>query len=289
MQPGNDPRTLRHGLTAGGAPVMAPAIATPAMVPIANAPCQVGMTGMGHLSTLSAIQVQEKANLLQEVTAMIGAEVQMANKYNILDSAGNQLFYAYETTGCCRRQLQTGCCHDCAPYDVNILYTPPGQLHQHFISMSRPCQLTCCCVNRPVATVIDETTKMKIGSFRDPCTCCSLKFQVRDAQDNDVLEVDGGCCCTQPGMLCPLPCGPCSRVEFDVKDAQQGHVVAKVAKKVPSCLTWCFAPDVDNYQVDFQSIQHPQWKAIMMAFTIFMDFRYFNVNRNEREAQADRS
>lgn len=274
MQTVGDSRTL---MAQGVMPVMAMAVAPP----------QMGMTGMQHLATMPGLQVQEKANLLQEITALIGAEIEMANKYNILDMAGNQVFYAVEETDCCRRQLQTGCCHDCAPYDVRVLYTPPGQLRQNFVRMTRPCQFTCCCLNRPVADVVDSSQgrDVKIGSFRDPCTCCCLKFQVRDEQDNDVLEVDGGCLLTQPGMLCPLPCGPCSKVKFDVKDASSGNVVAKIEKQVPSCLTWCFAPDIDNYQLDFDQVQHPQWKAILLAFTIFMDFRYFNVNRNEKNAQ----
>jgi len=261
-------------------------------MPMAMAPGQMGMvacmTGMQHIGQLPALQVKEKANMMQEITALLGAEIEMANKYNILDGAGNQVFFAVETTDCCRRQLQNGCCHDCAPYDVDVLYTPPGQLQQKFVRMTRPWQFTCCCINRPVANVVDTSTgaEVKIGSFKDPCTCCALKFQVRDATDNEVLVVDGGCCCTQPGMLCPLPCGPCSKVEFDVKDAQSGNVVAKIEKQVPSCLSFLFAPDIDNYQLEFNQVQNPQWKAILLAFTIFMDFRYFNVNRNNSNADT---
>merc|ERR1719272_2577930 len=113
-----------------------------------TAPGQMGMTGMQHIAQLPALQVQEKANMLQEITALLGAEIEMANKYNVLDGANNQVFYAVENTDCCRRQLQNGCCHDCAPYDVDVLYTPPGQLHQKFLKMTRPFQCTCCCLNR---------------------------------------------------------------------------------------------------------------------------------------------
>jgi len=282
MQVVGDARTMQ-------APIMGMAVAPGQMGAPQLAPGQMGMTGMQHIASMPGLEVQEKANMLQEITAMLGAEVEMANKYNILDGAGNQLFFAVEETDCCRRQLQNGCCHDCAPYDVNILYTPPGQLQQRFLRMTRNFQCTCCCFNRPTADVLDEGSspgnQVKIGSFRDPCTCCSLKSQIRDAQDNDVLEVDGGYLCCQPGMMCPLPCGPCATVEFDVKDKQSGNVVAKIQKKVPSCLTWCFAPDVDNYKLEFNQVQNPQWKAILLAFTIFMDFRYFNTNKNEKTAQ----
>lgn len=224
--------------------------------------------------------------MLQEVTAILGAEIEMANRYRVLDRAGNQLFYAVEHTNCCVRQLQKGCCHDCAPWSVDVLYTPPGALQQRFMSLRRPCQLTCCCVNRPVATVVDDETQATLGSFRDPCSCCLLRFQVRDATDNDVLIVNGGHCCCQPGFFCPLPCGPCAEVSFSVEDAQSGSTVARISKRVPSFLSWCFTPDIDNYHVDFEQVTNPHWKAILLALTIFMDFRYFNTNRNERASEA---
>merc|ERR1719270_1929089 len=85
----------------------------------------MGMTGMQHLGTINAIDVQEKANWLQEATAMLGEEIQMANRYFVLDRAGNRLFYAVERTDCCKRQMQNGCCHDCAAWEVDVLYTPP--------------------------------------------------------------------------------------------------------------------------------------------------------------------
>merc|ERR1740130_313102 len=121
MHPHGDARTLRQPMAVAHA-------VQPAGYPVAGgmamAPSQMGMTGMQHIASLPALEVQEKANMLQEISAMVGMELEMANKYNVLDGAGNKIFFAIEETNCCKRQLQNGCCHDCAPYDVNILYTP---------------------------------------------------------------------------------------------------------------------------------------------------------------------
>lgn len=276
------------GMAVPVGPGMYPPAMMAAPVPMAMPGC--GATGMAHLQTMGQVDVQERANLLQEATALLGAEIEMANKYRILDHVGNQMYYAVERTDCCRRQMQNSCCHDCASWEVDVLYTPPGALSQHFLALRRPCQLTCCCLNRPTADVVDTAgpAQQKIGSFRDPCTCCNLRFEVRDAADNDVLVVNGGCCCLQPGLWCPLPCGPCAQVSFSVEDANTGNEVATISKRVPGCLSWCLAPDVDNYHVIFDQVHNPQWKAILLAFTIFLDFRYFNVNRNEENAQNAR-
>jgi len=261
-------------------PMAVPGLAVPPMQIMQNS----AATGMQQLAAMPAIDVKERANWIQEVTALLGDEIEMANKYQVLDAAGNQFFYAVERTDCCRRQCQNGICSDCTSWEVDVLYTPPGGLMQNFLRLQRPCSCVCCCINRPTADVIDATTGQKIGSFRDPCTCCSLRFQVRDATDADVLNVNGGCCCSQPGMFCPMPCGPCAEVGFAVEDAQSGQEVAQIRKRVPSCLTWLVAPDVDNYHVTFGQIQNPTWKAIILAQTIFMDFRYFNNNRNQQNA-----
>jgi len=274
---------------APGAMAMGPGV-HPGMMPQAMVPGQQYMAagnGMQMLAMMPGLDVQERARWLQEATALLGAEIEMANKYRVLDQAGNQLFYAVEKTDCCRRQCQNGCCQDCVSWEVDVLYTPPGMMMQPFLHLRRPFQCVCCCFNRPTADVIDMVANQKLGSFRDPCTCCSLRFQVRDEQDADVLLVDGGCCCSQPGIWCPLPCGPCSEVNFTVEDVTHRNTVAHITKRVPGALQWLFAPDVDNYHVTFDQVQDPRWKAILLAFTVFMDFRYFNTNRNQQNAQAD--
>ncbi|OLP77892.1 Phospholipid scramblase 1, partial [Symbiodinium microadriaticum] len=49
--------------------------------------------------------------------------------------------------------------------------------------------------------------------------------------------------------------------------------------------TWMFASDVDNYKIQFGMIQDPAWKALLLSFTIYMDFLFFNTpNLNNEEA-----
>merc|ERR1719420_376882 len=90
-----------------------------------------------------------------------------------------------------------------------------------------------------------------LGSLTDPCTCCNMVFVLRDAQDADVLRADGGCC--QWGLCCPLPCGPCSTVEFDI-EGPSGEKFGRMTKKVPNCCKFLFASDVDNYKLDIENV-----------------------------------
>mmetsp|Transcript_47876 Transcript_47876/g.126900 ORF Transcript_47876/g.126900 Transcript_47876/m.126900 type:complete len:210 (-) Transcript_47876:21-650(-) len=189
-------------------------------------------------------------------------------------------FFAHEKTGFCKRQCQNGCIKDCVGFELDMTYTARGS-HEPFLHVKRHSSCTCCCLNRPVLEVTDSTTGQALGSIRNPFRCCNLVFNMRDLNEQDVLVAEGGCC--QWGLLCPLPCGPCSEVRFPIRDAQTGAPVAEIQKKVPSCLKFMFASDVDNYKIEFGNVQNPQYKALVMAMALFIDFRYFNVSDEQQQ------
>jgi len=234
--------------------------------------------GLACLAQHAKIEVKEEVNFLEALSAIIGQEIEMANKYKVFADGGEyELFYAVEQTDCCTRQMKQ-CAPDCAPWNLHVLYTEGGA-NMNAFHLERGSTCTCCCFNRPVVEVLDATTGQKMGSLKDPFACCDLTFTVRDPNDEDALKISGGCC--QWGLCCPLPCGPCAEVNFPVTDAKSGAEVGHVQKKVPSCCKFIFAPDVDNYKIDFGGVQSPQYKALLLAFAIFLDFRYFNENPND--------
>jgi len=225
---------------------------------------------------LTAVNIKEKANMLEAITAIIGQEIEMANKYSIL-AGGQEIFFAVEQTSCINRQLKQ-CAPDCAPWNVDIMYTENGANAQAF-KMQRDFTCTCCCLNRPVVNITDATTGEGIGTISDPCACCDLTFAVNDGNGEPALKAKGGCC--QMGLCCPLPCGPCAEVNFDVVDANSGDQVGSLKKKVPGCCKFLFAPDVDNFDVEFGAVKDPNFKALLIGLAIFMDFRYFSENSND--------
>jgi len=221
--------------------------------------------------------------MLEAVTAALGTEVEMANKYEIYgqnrgaELSETHLFYAVEETDFCTRQVKS-CCPDCAPWNVSIFYTEGGQ-QQLALKLERPCTFTCCCFNRPTVEVKNVVSGQVMGSLVDPFACCNLTFSVQDPQQNLLLKANGGCC--QWGLCCPLPCGPCAEVHFDIEKPDGGDSIGHIKKKVPGCCKWLIASDVENYKVDFGSVKEPRLKAMLMALTIFIDFRYFNDNKND--------
>jgi len=226
---------------------------------------------MACLHQLRSVEVEEKASIVEAVSAALGHEIEMANKYTVYAPGKVPVFFAAEQTDFCTRQAK-GFCPDCAPWHLDVVYTKDGRSDRAF-NLERDCTCTCCCFNRPRVEIKDASTGRLIGSITDPWACCDLTFTLRDAQDNTVLKAVGGCC--QCGLCCPMPCGPCSEINFPIHDSG-GHEVGHIQKQVPSCLTFLFADDVDNYKIDFGGISNPDWKALVLGLSIFMDFRYFS-------------
>jgi len=235
------------------------------------------------LSDVQSVKISEHARLLEVASALLGQEIEMANKYSVKDhKSGQQLFYAVEQTDCCAMQMKQ-CLGDCAAWSVDILWTGDGGAQQA-LQMERPWTLTCCCFNRPTATVRDANSGEELGNITDPCNCIGMDLTAKNADGQKLFSANGGCC--QLGVFFPMPCGPCSRVEYELQDSQ-GNTAGMLTKKVPGCCKFFFAPDVDNYILDFDSSSEvwadPQNKAMMIAMALFMDFRYFSDNPNDED------
>lgn len=251
---------------------------------------QMGMMGQGmmaaptdHWRALQAcrgMHIKEHVSFLEAAAALLGQEVEMANKYSAMDKyTGQPLFYVVEQTDFCTRQIKQ-CCNDCAPWSADILYTGAGY-PQRALRMERPWTCTCCCFNRPTVHIMDAMNGQPLGSITDPCNCCGMDLTTYDPYGNTLFSANGGCC--QCGTWCPLPCGPCSKVEYELQDGS-GRAIGALTKHVPGCLKFFLSPDVDDYEIDFgpsKVWENPQNKALMLGLAIFMDFRYFDNNSND--------
>jgi hypothetical protein len=262
------------------------------------------------LGSLPEVKIVEKMNMLETAAGLLGElmgvdmELEMANKYVIQNSQGHNVFFAVEQSDFCARN----CCGDCRAIDIDIVvlgqdpkvqemaenqfdwsFNPLGKVDlsnsQKFLKMQKEFQCTCCCFNRPIIDVSNPVTGQSIGKIKDPWACCDMTFELMDKDEQPTLRAKGGCC--QLGLICPCPCGPCAEVNFDVTDAKTGAEVAHMKKVIPDCLKFIVADDVDNYEVEFREVQNPEWKAMLIALGLFIDFRYFNERSDKNDDAAD--
>merc|ERR1719410_635202 len=88
------------------------------------------------------------------------------------------------------------------------------------------------------------------------------------------------------GFYCPFPCLPTLRdIKFTITDTD-GKEVGQLTKRVPGMFKHFFAPDVDDYVVEWPGVEQPEHRALIMAGTMFIDFRYFNDNSNDEDGSS---
>jgi hypothetical protein len=234
------------------------------------------------LAGVDAIEIKEKVQFLEAFSAWLGHEIEMANKYVITAKGGrDSLFYVAETTGFLGRNMKS-CFGDCVPWSADVWYAQAlGKERAYELEMLPGCSCCCFCfrpyVEMREADLEDGSNGAVVGAIRsDFPLFCGPNFTVLNHEGTEVLTAFAGCC--QCGYWCPCPCGPCKTMDFAVTDVESGDLVATLTKKVPGLLSFLFASDVDNYDVDFHAVQSPTNRALLMALTLFIDFRFFNQN-----------
>jgi len=197
-------------------------------------------------------------------------------------------FFVKENSTCCERTFSSACGGLCKQWRMEIFLLGPNGIQggqgemTPFMHLERPCHATCLCLNRPEVVVTDAQTGLKIGTIREPFTCCNLKFEVLDASDRPTLDVEG--CICQPGLLCPCPCDgvPCQVIDFPITDHHSKAQVAKIEKKWRWGDFCQCASEWDDYWVDFQDAKNPDFKMLLLATSIFIQMRFFD-RRNQQK------
>jgi len=227
---------------------------------------------------LEVARIQQKRKLLEAVSCL-----EQQNMYTLYAGEGTEtpLFWVQENSSCIQRNCLP---NDCAPWnlsyhDIGPEGLPEGNSGKHFpefLRIERPCSLTCCCFNRPEATIMEMPSGRVLGKLRDPFDICSWKFQIQDAAGVERLKTQQ--CCCQLGTFCPCPG---NTINLPVLDSGDQHEVAKITK------TWmcgdcfpCFFKDWSNVSVRFGDATDPDYKLLLLSLGNFVQLRLFD-SRNQ--------
>ncbi|KYN99609.1 putative phospholipid scramblase [Plasmodium gaboni] len=143
------------------------------------------------------------------------------------------------------------------------------------ILMEKDCTCTFLCFNRPTIRMYDfsnNNNKELIGTIKAPYKCCSYNFNLFDSSNNKIMYMDDTCC--QMSILFPCPWGPFKYSNFFLRDANSKEKIAHLRKEVP--FLKFVKRDIDNYTLDFEQVQNPEWKMMLLAFALFLDYMYYD-------------
>jgi len=197
------------------------------------------------------------------------------------EKKGNLLFKCKEKSSCCARMCLSG---ECRPFVVTVSTVDKDfeELdNEPFIKIERPCKCTCYCFNRPEITVthVSGGKDEYIGKVVDPFQLCNLVLNVYSKDHGHKYTVDGSCC--QLGIWCKCPCEPCQEINFDIKGAD-GTRLSELKKKSAGCLKAAMS-DADNFSLVFPADATKEDKAVLLAATLFLDFRHFEENPQQQK------
>ncbi|KAM3136666.1 hypothetical protein pb186bvf_011302 [Paramecium bursaria] len=242
----------------------------------------VDLSGFSVLSTLNdleGIYIRQKFLVIEALTGC-----QTPNVYNVF--AGNEkghqvgnkpIFQCREKSECLQRIFLLA---NCRAFEINVKQDDSHD--QVVLKFDRDCRCTCLCFNRPHMDVklISKSRQENIGRIVCPFYWCDKGVHVHGQGDELRYKIIAGCC--QLGNWCFCSCQACQTIQFDVYDASH-QKVGELWKRSAGCIKQCL-DSTDNFEIQFPPNATGSDKALLMASAIFIDYMYFEINKDQPEA-----
>lgn len=219
--------------------------------------------------------IRQQPGLLEAVT---GCATQ--NRYHVFLQTPYGVKYAFkcnERSDTCAR-----CCLSPSSRPLQIIMRHVISLQEYntdlakiFISIDKPCQCACCCMCRPYMDVRLADNGQKLGTIREPCTCCDIENQVIDANGNLRFEIHGDAC--QFGLCCGPAGKKLANIYFDIR--QNGMVVGSI-RKLSSTIGEFFTK-ADSFEVIFPPKATPAERLLLIITTLMLDYQNFENSDND--------
>lgn len=226
---------------------------------------------------------------------MLGCEFENEYKVYSAKKEGEEtvkdqlLFKCNEVSSCCQRHC---CCGSVRSFCMDIqlncgTFDPLAQKHVEqwvpFLRLERDYKCTFFCLNRPYMKVfkVDDKEEELVGYVKHRWSLCRLIFDLVQAKHSDpVYTIDGACC--QCGVFFTCPCSPCRNVYFGMTDNRTNSKIGGIVKTWSGC-TREMMSDADCYCVTFPLDMSAEFKALVLAAGVMIDYRYFEISPFEHQ------
>ncbi|XP_076335619.1 phospholipid scramblase 1-like isoform X1 [Tachypleus tridentatus] len=240
---------------AGGVGYPPPGPAAVQWMPLPSAPPNCP-PGLEYLTMIDQLLVHQKVELLEAITGF-----ETANKYQVMNSMGQNIYFAAEDSHCCARYF----CGPIRPFDMKILDNGGHEV----IHLCRPlkCDSCCCpcCLQRMEVTASGST----LGYVVQKWSIFVPKYEVQNAAGECVLRVEGPFCTWSI----------CGDVEFKVLSRDGGTQVGKITKQWTGFIREVFT-DADHFGITFPMNLEVNIKALLLGACFLIDFMFFEKSNN---------
>ncbi|XP_065180304.1 phospholipid scramblase 1-like [Sycon ciliatum] len=219
--------------------------------------------GLEYLTQIDQLVVKQQVELLEAFTDYEGA-----NKYNIFNTLGQQVYFAAEQSNCLERQ----CCLNARSFEMRIV----DNLQAEVMIIKRPlrCTSSCyCCASWRQFMSVESPPGNTIGYIQAELSFVNPSFLILGPNMEPQLRIQAPCfghgCCT---------CEPKYKVQ--TLDEQE---IGLIQKKWSGFAKEAFT-EADNFSINFPMDLDVKVKAVLMGALFMIDFLYFEKSSHDDDS-----
>jgi hypothetical protein len=254
----------------GGPPVMGQPGALPGQpAPTQWMPAPQGAPGcppgLEYLTQIDQLLVHQQVELFEVFTNW-----ETANRYQVKNSVGQQIYFAHEESDVCQRQ----CCGPNRGFTMHIT----DNMQQEVMRVTREfkCCAGCCwCANVDACgfeVAVEAPVGQVVGYVRQAQSGWSPHYDILNASREPVLKIRGPCCILQ-GACCTWD------QNFNVMSLDLANEVGKVSKQWTGFVKEMYT-NADNFGVSFPADLDVKVKATLLGAVFLIDFMFFEQPKN---------
>jgi len=224
--------------------------------------------GLEYLTQVDQLICKQIVELFEVLTGF-----ECKNKYRIMNSLDQQVYYAFEESEFCNRIF-------CGADRGFIIHITDNH-QQEVLRIERP--FKCCkgcswcaegCCRYPV--YVKDGQGNHLGTVQIQNSCCKPHFAIFD--HNDVMLYDTW------GPLCPCQCvcGCTQDVKFPLKDVKTNQEVGNISKIWAGAFKDC-CTDADTFGITFPMGLDAKHKALMIGAVFVIDFMVFETEQDNNQ------
>ncbi|ELT93599.1 hypothetical protein CAPTEDRAFT_180693 [Capitella teleta] len=221
--------------------------------------------GLEYLTQIDQLVVKQQVEIMELITSW-----ECANKYRVMNSVGQQVYFAQEESETCMRQ----CCGPSRSFIIHITDNAGREVLRLKRDFKCCAMGLCWCAGMSCCShevVVESPVGQIIGYVRHSASAWRPKFTLYTGDEQEIGHIKGPLC------ICKGPC--CGDIDFPVMSNDGETKIGNVAKQWSGALREFFT-DADTFSISFPMDMDVKMKGVMIGALFLIDFMFFEESKN---------
>ncbi|XP_072044176.1 phospholipid scramblase 1-like isoform X2 [Amphiura filiformis] len=233
--------------------------------------------GLEYLTQIDQILIYGEVEPFQDLTGLPIVKDRLTNQYQIKNSLGQQVYFAYEES----EVYQRNCCGRTRAFSMHIT----DNLSQEVIRITRPfkcCAGYCWCADPESSCSmelhVESPPGQVVGYVKQTKSIWSPLFAVQDGNQQTVLKISGPC------NVCQSTC--CTGdIDFRILDQDGSQKIGRIAKQWGG-MEREWAQHATTFRIEFPVDLDVKLKALLIGATFLIDYMYFERSKRKTSVRV---